>query len=36
MKRGLGRGLDSLFGDFEEENQEDLEKWSLEIKKIIL
>ena len=36
MKRGLGRGLDSLFGDFEEEKQEESKEKEIQIEKVVV
>ena len=36
MKRGLGRGLDSLFGDFEEEKQEESKEKKIQIEKVVV
>ena len=36
MKRGLGRGLDSLFADFEEEKQEESKEKEIQIEKVVV
>lgn len=36
MKRGLGRGLDSLFGEFEEENKEESKEKEIQIEKVVV
>lgn len=36
MKRGLGRGLDSLFGEYEEEKQENEVKVQTEVRQIVV
>ena len=36
MKRGLGRGLDSLFGDVEEEKQEESKEKEIQIEKVVV